>query len=171
MQQPRVAARVLLRDANACIGSWHETVFSVFRGAASVEHALTVSNHCRALIDRVNAATLVSPVRGAATYLSVIERSSPAPSEEVRRVLAAWSRDVVSKMAAAVIVAEGGGFKNALVRGVGVALTALAPHKVPFKFSGTTAEGVQLLSHFLPEESGGAAGLLLAVEEIRATWG
>ncbi|MET0794173.1 MAG: hypothetical protein ABW061_21810 [Polyangiaceae bacterium] len=161
MQQPRVAARIWLRDTDACIASWQQTLFSVYRGPASVSHVALTSQHCRTLIER-------HP--GSATYLSVIERSSPAPTEEVRRVLAVWSRDVIAQMAAAVIVAEGGGFKNAIVRGVGVALTALAPHKVPFKFSGSVAEGTQLLSRYIPEAQGGAAGLLLAVEEVRASW-
>ncbi|MES1176141.1 MAG: hypothetical protein ABUL62_17600 [Myxococcales bacterium] len=161
MQQPRVAARILLQDSDFCLASWHDTLFCVYRGPASVEHVTVSSKHCRALIERT---------KGKATYLSIIERSSPAPSEEVRRVLAVWSRDVVTKMTAAVIVAEGGGFKNALVRGVGVALTALVPHKVPFKFSSTAAEGVQLLARYLPPEQGGAAELVLAVEEVRANW-
>jgi hypothetical protein len=161
MQQPRVVARVLLQDANACLASWHETLFCVYRGPASIQHVTVTSQHCRALIERS---------KGQATYLSIIERSSPAPTEEVRRVLAEWSRDVVTKMAAAVIVAEGGGFKNALVRGVGIALTALVPHKVPFKFSSSAAEGVQLISRYLPAELGGAAALQLAIEEVRASW-
>jgi hypothetical protein len=161
MQQPRVAARVLLQDADACLASWHQTLFCVYRGTATVEHVTLTSKHCRALIERNE---------GPATYLSIIERSSPAPTEEVRRVLAVWSRDVVTKMAAAVIVAEGGGFKNALVRGVGVALTALVPHKIPFKFSSTAAEGIHLISRSLSVEHGGAAALQFAVEEVRASW-
>ena len=162
MQQPRLAAHVLLQDADACIATWHQTVVCVYRGPASLAHVALASKHCRAMVERN---------QGPATYFSIIERSSPAPTDEVRRVLAAWSRDVVSKMAAAVIVAEGGGFKNALVRGVGVALTALAPHRVPFKFSASSEEGVQLLSPHLPAEHGGAAGLQFAVDEVRASWG
>jgi hypothetical protein len=161
LQQTPGAAHVLLQDADACIATWCRTVICVYRGPASVEHVTIASKQCRALIER-NA--------GPTTYLSIIERSSPAPTEEVRRALAVWSRDVVTQMAAAVIVGEGGGFKNAIVRGVGIALTALIPHKVPFKFSSSVTEGVQLISRYLPAEHGGAAALQRAIEQVRASW-
>jgi hypothetical protein len=160
-QPPRVAARIVAHDADYCLATWHQTVISIFRGPASVEHVASISKQCRALLDSGNSSV---------TYLSVIERSSPAPSEPVRRELAHWSRDVVSRLSAAVLVAEGGGFKNALVRGVGVALTMLAPHKVPFKFASTVAEASELLARFIPDNAGGPAEVARAVTEVRERW-
>ena len=111
---------------------------------------LSIWKACRALL---------AERRRDVTYISVIERSSPAPSDTVRRELATWSRDVVTKLAVAAMVAEGGGFKNALVRGVGVALTLLAPHKVPFKFAGTRGGGCGNGRAFLGRKDGWACAL------------
>ena len=161
MKAPRVPARIVAQDSDCCVAVWHDTVITVFRGITTLQHALNVSNTCKALL---------AEARGPVTYISVIERSSPAPTETVRRELATWSRDVVTKLSSATIVAEGGGFKNALVRGVGVALTMLLPHTVPFKFSSTVGEGAALLAPFLAEQTGGAIELGLAVAEVRQRW-
>jgi len=161
MQVPRIRARIIAQDADHFVATWHETVISVFSGAATLQNVLDISKACKALLDAG---------RGAVTYLSVVERSSPAPTETVRAELATWSRDIVTKLALAVMVAEGGGFKNALVRGVGVALTLLAPHKVPFKFAGSVEEGAALLAPLLPAEAGGVAELISVIAEERARW-
>ena len=161
MSAPKIPMSIVAQDTDFFVAAWHETVISVFRGAVPLQHVLDISKTCRALLGEG---------RGPVTYLSVIERSSPAPSETVRNQLAVWSRDVVTKLALAVMVAEGGGFKNALVRGVGVALSLLAPHKVPFKFSSSVEEGAGSLAPFLPEKAGGAAELILAIAEARQRW-
>ena len=161
MHGPRIAARIVAQDGDCVVSVWHETVLTVFRGVCTLQHALTISNTCKAVL---------AERRGDVTYLSVIERSSPAPTDTVRRELATWSRDVITKMRVAAIVAEGGGFKNALVRGVGVALTVLVPHQVPFKITGSVEEGVALVGPFLALNSGGAAELLLAVVDVRQRW-
>jgi len=161
MQAPRVSARVVAQDSDYFVAVWHQTIFTVFRGPATLQHVLKISQTCNGLLQEN---------RGAVTYLSVIERSSPAPTETVRHALATWSRDVVSKMAVAVMVAEGGGFKNALVRGVGVALTVLLPHRVPFKFASTVEEGALLLAPFLLEIAQGSHELTLAIADTRRRW-
>jgi len=161
MQAPKVAARLVAQDSDHVVAIWHETVITVFHGAASLHQVLNITKVCEALL---------AEAQGAVTYLGVIERASPAPSETVRRALATWSRDVVPKTALAVIVVEGGGFKSALVRGVSVALTALLPHRVPFKFTGSVEEGAVLVAAFLPHKAGGAAELGLAIAELRQRW-
>jgi hypothetical protein len=156
-----VTARIVAEDRDFFIAHWQRTVFSVYRGVCTVPHVASITAACNSLLEKHNESV---------TYLGVIERGSPAPTESVRRELATWSRDVVTKMAVAVIVPEGGGFRSAMVRGVGVALTVLAPHNVPFKFAGDVVEGAQLLARFLPASAGGAEQLAAAVEEARARW-
>ena len=151
----------MAEDRDFFVAQWQRTVISVYRGAPTVEHVASITAACRSLL-KINE----EPV----TYLGVVERTSPAPTEPVRRELAQWSRDIVTKMSVAVMVAEGGGFRSALVRGVGVALTVLTPHRVPFKFAGSVAEGAELLARFLPASSGGPEQLVAAVEEARARW-
>jgi hypothetical protein len=161
MQQPLVAARIVAQDRDYFVATWQQTVFAVFRGVPTVEHVTSITAACKKLL---------ASGTGDATYLGVIERTSPAPTEPVRRELAHWSQDVVSRMAVAVIVPEGGGFRNALVRGVGIALTVLIRHAVPFRFSPNVEEAAHLLARFIPASAGGVAQLALAVEEARTRW-
>jgi hypothetical protein len=99
--------------------------------------------------------------------LFIVERSSPPPGDDGRRNLATFSRDIVKRMSLAVVVAEGGGFRAALVRGVGVALTTLLPHQGNFKFVNDLDAGVRLLEPHLPPSSGGREALVAQVELLR----
>ena len=101
------------------------------------------------------------------SYLSIVEASAPPPPDVARQELAKFSRDIVPKMAAAVIVAEGGGFRSAFVRGVGITLTMLMPHRVPFKFAGTVKDGAALIGPHLSPLSGGSVALVRVIEELR----
>ncbi|MEI9938552.1 MAG: hypothetical protein WDO69_15145 [Pseudomonadota bacterium] len=151
----------MTQDRDYFVAAWHQTVISVFRGPATLLHVLNITDACKALLVEA---------RGPVTYMGVIERTSPAPTETVRRELAAWSRDVVTKFSLATIVAEGGGFKNALVRAVGLALTVLVPHTVPFKFASNVEEGAALVAPFLSAASGGEAELIAVVADVRRRW-
>ena len=75
---------------------------------------------------------------------------------------------MVPKMAGAVLVAEGSGFRASLVRGVGLALTTLMPHRIPFKFVATVDEAVDHLAPKLRVTSGGSPVLKAVVERLRA---
>ena len=157
----RVDAQIVAENVDYCLATWRQTVITLWVGPPTVDQVLRISAQCKLLL---------SNGKGPVTYLSVIERSSPAPTEPVRKEFAVWSRDVVSKLAMAVMVAEGGGFRGALVRGVGIALTALVPHKVPFKFASSVEEGLDLMGHVLPSP-GSAAELGEAIAELRRRWG
>jgi hypothetical protein len=160
MAEPRIDAQIVAEDHDYCLATWRQTVLSLWSGPPTVEQVRRVSAACKLLL---------SKGQGPVTYLSVIERSSPAPTEPVRKEFANWSRDVVTKLAVAVMVAEGGGFRAALVRGVGIALTALVPHQVPFKFATSVDEGVQLLARSLPPGVT-AIDLNAAIAELRQRW-
>lgn len=154
-----VNIQITLKDPDHCIATWHQTVIEVWRGVPTATGVRHMMKTCEKLL---------ATGRGDVTYLAIVERSSPAPPERVRPVLAQWSREIVPRMAGAVIVAEGGGFRSALVRGVGIALTALLPHKIPFKFSGTLDEGANLLASFVPASVGGVTALRAAAEKVHA---
>ncbi len=106
-----------------------------------------------------------------ASSLFIVEHSSPSPDDETRRNFATFSRDIVAKMAIAVIVSEGGGFRGALVRAVGVTLTTILPHRSHFKFVNDVDAAAQLLKHHLAPGSGGAPAILQVVEEVRSKIG
>ena len=161
MEKTRTPAHVIAQDDAFCLARWYDTGLSVYRGAATVAHVQQTIALCEQML-RDSSKRI--------TFVSIIERTSPAPAESTRRQLASWSSNQVPRMAAAVLVAEGGGFRGALVRGVGVALTALAPHKVPFKFASTVVEAGDLLAPHISSAHGGALELRLAIAELRAGW-
>lgn len=111
---------------------------------------------------------LVASARGPVTFIALLEPNSPPPPDPVRKLLARWSRDIVPKMATAAMVAEGSGFRTAIVRAVGVTLTTLVPHKVPFKFFANVEAAIEELAPHLPPGSGGATALRRVIEELRA---
>lgn len=153
-------ARIVAQGPDVCIAVWQQTVIHVWRGEATVENVAKMVATCNELI-----ASSRAPV----TCLGIVERSSPPPVEPVRAALAQWSRDVVPRMVGAVIVAEGSGFRAALVRGVGLALTTLMPHRIPFKFVSSVDEAIDHLAPKLPVASGGASVLRSVVEHLRAS--
>jgi hypothetical protein len=144
-------------DAYHCIATWDHTLIQIWRGETAPE---AVAKMGRIAIKLISGTT-------PAVSLSIIEESSGPPGEKARAELAKFSKEIVSKMAAAVIVAEGSGFRTALVRGVGVTLTTLAPHRVPYKFFATSAEGITHLAPHIPAASGGPAELRRVLEHLR----
>jgi hypothetical protein len=153
-------ARIVAQSPDICIAVWQQTVIHIWRGQPTVENVAKMVATCNELI---------SSSRAPVTCLGIVERSSPPPEEPVRAALAKWSRDVVPRMIGAVIVAEGSGFRAALVRGVGLALTTLMPHRIPFKFVSSVDDAIDHLAPKLPVASGGASVLRSVVEHLRAT--
>lgn len=101
--------------------------------------------------------------------LVLIEATAPAPSQESRKALAEWSGRVAGRLSRAAVVAEGGGFRSSLVRGVGLAFTTLTPHRLPFKFFATVAEGAAYLGPVLQQPLDGPHQLELAIAALRAS--
>ena len=114
---------------------------------------------------------LVTSSRDPVSSLFIIERGSPAPDDATRKSLASFSRDIVSRMSISVVVAEGGGFRSAMVRAVGVTLTTILPHSSKFRFVNDVTSASQLIEPHLKAGSGGAQGLLAAADELRAMIG
>lgn len=150
--------QIITRNRDHSLATWGPVVIDVWHGPVTpAEHRKTA-----------DACEHVAASHPQGFFISVVERDSPPPDEAARTALAKWSRDTVPKLAASAIVAAGGGFRAAMVRGVGVALTALMPHRVPFKFFGTVEEACYYIAQKLPPEAGGAAALREAVENLRA---
>jgi hypothetical protein len=157
-----VDTQILVDQPDHCIAIWHQTVIHIWRGAPTVPAISGMVKACNLLL---------ASGEGNVTCLGIVERSSPPPEEAARAALARWSSDVVPKMAMAVFVADGSGFRSALVRGVGVALTTLMPHRIPFRFFGNLSEALDQLAPKLPPRSGGVLALRNVVEDLRAKAG
>ena len=156
--------KTLIRSAGAayCFATWDRVLIEIWRLAVSAEIVAERNRIAEAFLLRSS-----EPV----CSLSIIEPASPPPPDTARAQLATFSRDIVPRMAAAVIVPEGGGFRAAIVRGVGLTLTTLMPHRVPFKFLGSIQEAAMFLAPNLSPAAGGALGLKRAVDALRAEIG
>jgi hypothetical protein len=149
---------VRVADDTHVVAIWGTTLIQIWRGTATGEASAEVNRIGRELV-----AHATTP----ATSLFIVERGSPPPGDETRKNFAAFSRDIVSRMALGVVVAEGGGFRGALVRAVGVTLTTLMPHSSKFKFVNDLDTALGLLEPHLARGIGGRERLLSVTEELR----
>lgn len=151
--------QILAKHRGFCVGVWNMTVVHLWEGPPTLADARVMVRACEKLLDEGHRNV---------TTIGIVARKSPPPEPEVRKVLAHWSQHVVSRMAGAVLVAEGGGFRAALVRGVGLALTTFAPHKIPFQFFDNVDSAIAALAPHLAPSSGGPVGLARAIRDLRA---
>jgi len=140
------------------VGVYGATLIQVWRGSVTNKAATGMIRIARALVDSYP---------GSGSSLFIVERGSPPPDDESRKHLAAFSRDLASRMKIAVVVAEGGGFRGSLVRAVGVTLTMLLPHSSKFKFVNDIGVGATLVEPHMTPGTGGAAKLIEVAEQLR----
>jgi hypothetical protein len=77
-------------------------------------------------------------------------------------------RELAPGMRHQLFVAEGSGFRAAIVRGVGLAVSALAPSLLPFKFASSAEDAANTIAPCLSIYAGGAGGILEALAVLRA---
>jgi len=152
---PRVVVRRV--DDVHVFGTWGTTLIQIWRGPPS--------GKLSAEVNRI-AGEFITSHPGDVSSLFIVERSSPPPDDETRKNFAAFSRDLSAKMNISIVVAEGGGFRGALVRAVGVTLTTLLPHSAKFKFVNDLNVAARLVEPHL--RVGDSQTLLAACEELRA---
>lgn len=153
---------VLVADSVHVVGTWGRTFIQIWRGAATHDAVAEVNRF---------AGQFVASNGSPATSLFIVERTSPPPDDASRKSIAEFSRDVAKDMSLSVVVAEGGGFRAALVRAIGVTLTTLLPHSSKFKFENDLDTAIRLLEPHLMPGTGGAGGLETAIEELRSKIG
>lgn len=146
-------------DDNHCIATWHNVLIQVWRGNTTAKAVTKLSMVSRDFMQRC-------PNR--ICSISVVERTSPPPDAEIRGKLAAFYKEHAPKMHIAVVVAEGGGFRNAIVRGVGLTLSTIAPRSLPFQFVGSVPEGAKSIAPHLPRPARGTSGVEKAVSDVRS---
>jgi hypothetical protein len=145
-------------DRDYCIATWDCVLIQMWRRevtAEAVRHLIEIARR----FNNEQARPICS--------IAVIERTSPPPSERVRSSLSHFYRGSAADFAVAAIVAEGGGFRSALVRGVGAALSMLAPKALPFEFVATVRAAALIIGSHLSPLSGGTHALERSVEQVR----
>ncbi|AKF04803.1 hypothetical protein [Sandaracinus amylolyticus] len=148
-------------DADHCLATWDRVLIQVWRGPMTMENLAGLERVARSFLAEQPAGAKVSTI-------SIIERTSPPPTDEVRKGMSRVYRDLTSSMDHAIIVPEGGGFRAAIVRGVGVALSSLSPKALPFKFVDTIRSAAVMVAPQLTPGAGGAGELEAAIERVRA---
>jgi hypothetical protein len=146
-------------DQQHGVATFDRLLLQVWRGECTARALTGLGEVGRALLARHAGRTCCS--------LSVIESRSPPPGERVRPLLSAVYRELAPGMRHQLFVAEGSGFRAALVRGVGLAVSALAPSLLPFKFAGSVEEAAQIIAPDLSPEAGGVAGIIAALAVLR----
>lgn len=157
-----VQALVRSVDDAHVVATWGRTFIQIWRGVPTAAASAEVNRLADAFVDASSIP---------ATSLFIVEPKSPPPEEQTRKNFATFSRDIVKRMSLAVIVAEGGGFRGAIVRAVGLTLTTMIPHRSRFSFVNDVETAAEMLTPHLMPGTGGAAELLRVVEEVRGMIG
>lgn len=143
---------------NHCFATWDRLLVIVWRREVTPEGVATLAKIGRAFVD-----ALGTPV----SCLTIVESTSPPPSDKVRGSMAAFHREVNPSMKQQIVVAEGSGFRSALVRSIGVALSTISPRTLPFKFVAGIDEAAVMIQPHLSRTAGGADGMKTALRDLR----
>lgn len=147
-------------DRNHAVATWDRVLLQVWRGVVTPEAVQELLAVGRALIREHPGQRCSS--------LSVVESVSPPPNERVRPLLSACYRELAPEMRLQLFVAEGSGFRAAIVRGVGLAVSTFAPSFLPFKFASSVREAAVAIEPQLSARAGGSEALIEAVADLRA---
>lgn len=150
---------IAARDAGYCFLTWDRVAVAIWRLGATRTSVAEMNLVVRSLIAKHD-----QPC----AFLGIVEPTSPPPDDKARAELAKFSREIVPKLALAIIVGEGGGFRASLVRAVGITLTTLMPHRLPFKFLSNVEDALTVIAPMLSPGAGGIVGLRRALEEGRS---
>jgi hypothetical protein len=151
--------KIRVVDRDHCVATWDRVLLQIWRlevTAAAVDNLYKIGR------------LFVSEHQVPLNMLTIVEATSPAPSDKVRASLSTFYRELSPNMKEQIIVAEGSGFRAALVRSVGIALSTIAPRSLPFKFVGSVDEAAAMIRPHLGPSSGGIEGLHQAIREVRA---
>lgn len=154
-----VAPKILANEPGHCFATWDRVLLQVWRLEVTTEAVETLRKIGKAF---------VYESREPVSTLSIVESTSPAPSDKLRGALSGFYRELAPQMKEQIVVAEGSGFRAALVRSVGLALSTVAPKSLPFKFVGGVEEAAMLIRPHLSPAAGGVAGLQEAIRTVRA---
>jgi hypothetical protein len=146
-------------EPSYCIATWDRLLLQIWRLEVTAEAVDNLRKVSRAFV-----AESKQPV----SSLAIVESTSPPPSDKLRIALSDFYRELAPQMEEQIVVAEGSGFRAALVRSVGLALSTVAPKSLPFKFVGGVEEAGILIRPHLTPAAGGIVGLQRAIKDVRA---
>jgi hypothetical protein len=145
-------------DKDHCVALWDNVLIQVWHFAATAAAVTELERIARSFILQRG---------GRICSVAVIERTSPPPKDDVRVLLAKFYRELAPQMSEQIVIADGGGFRGALVRAVGVTLSTFAPRALPFRFVGSVNEATALVAPHLSARAGGEKELQRVLREVR----
>lgn len=146
-------------DSSHSFATWDRVLIQMWTGVPTIEMAQKLLTLVQNFIGENPKVPLCS--------LSIVGSRSPPPSDKVRAILSSCYRALGTQTNQQIFVAEGSGFRAALVRGVGLTVSTLAPSLLPMKFAVSVDEAARLIAPQLSPASGGADGLKAAVDVVR----
>jgi hypothetical protein len=152
------APRIRIVDREHCVATWDRVLLQIWRlevTQGAVDELYKIGRQ------------FVSEHKEPLNMLTIVEPTSPAPSDKVRASLSGLYRELAPNMKEQIVVAEGSGFRSALVRSVGIALSTIAPRSLPFKFVSSVDEAASMIRpHLSPKAT--VEHLHGAIRDIRA---
>lgn len=157
----KLAIKANVRSVNAThvIATWDRVLIQLWRGEVTLADAEKLLALGREFIATSDSHPL--------NILTIIESRSPAPTQKVRSVLSACFAEFAKTTQHQFFVSEGSGFRAALIRGVGLTVSTLAPSLLPFKFATSLDEVAVTIGPHISVAAGGAEGLKRAVADLR----
>lgn len=148
---------VIASDGAHAIAAAENVVAAVWR------HPITVA-HVRSVLAASQKAS--QRFKSEAVLAILIEEKIPVPGDDVRKAMLEWIR-TGKELRCTVIVAEGSGFQQSVVRSVFAGLTLVVRPFAPLKVVATVAEGATWASQ--QGKPGGAAVERAVRETLEAT--
>jgi hypothetical protein len=145
-------------DKDHCVAVWDRVLVQVWHFATTGSAVAQLDAVARAYITQIK-----SPI----SSIAIVERTSPPPGDEVRTLLSRFYRELAPQMSQQIVVADGGGFRGAIVRAVGLTLSTLSPGTLPFRFVGSVQEATTLVAPHLSVAAGGEKALRRVVDGVR----
>jgi len=137
--------------------TWHDVLINIQKGNATSSTPHNIQRAAESLLQKHQQFIL----------LIVVEPQAPPPAADVRKRLSDFLSLRRANILRTFVVPEGGGFRAATVRGVGVALSLLAPKGLNFTFCESVGQVASVLSPALGPY-GGSEAFLSAIADIRA---
>ena len=158
MTDPTDELRWISGDAAHAVAVYHSVLVTIWSG----EMRAPVVREAAA-----EAARLGRLHTGETSFLNMITRGTPAPSEAVRAEFQRMIKEGPGKLRCAAIVAEVSGFQGSVVRGVVTGLMMVVRPAFPMKVHGSVAEAAAWIA---AQAAGSvtADGLAAAVTAVRA---
>lgn len=147
------------RDADHCLATWDSVYIQVWRYTALRQAVIEQRRIAEAFI-------ATRPSRRISS-IGIVESTSPPPGREAREEFARFFRQLAPYADESIVVPLGGGLRAAVIRGVGVALSAVAAEGLRFRFVETVARASQVVAPYLSADAGGAEALAAAIEQAR----